>query len=95
MQWRLWTFTTNYKQRIQICFQEFDLTDPEYLEIGDGLQQGEETRLAHFTGDSLPSNVTSVTNSAWIYIEAPPRTTTFDAEVAVRAVNTTGTNLII
>ena len=91
--WRIWTFTANSDQRIQISFQYFHLYEPEYLEIGDGLENGEETRLAHFIGDSLPSNVVSVSNSAWIYVEAPPGTTTVNAEVVVRAVNRTGTVL--
>ena len=92
--WRLWTFTTNSDQRIQISFQYFHLNEHEYVEIGDGLVKGKETRLAHFIRNYLPSNVTSVSNSAWIYVEAIPGTTTVNAKVAVRAVNTTGIHLI-
>ena len=38
------------------------------LEIGDGLDPGNRSRLTHFRGLFLPDDVTSVSNSAWIII---------------------------
>ena len=72
-------------------FQQFAFDGPEeYLEIGEGLVAGEETRLARFSGTDLPWEVTSVSNSAWIRIETPCRKRTPDFSILISAVNYTG-----
>ena len=64
-----WTFITTEELNVRIAFQDFFLYEfYEYLEIGDGLIVREDTRLAHFTGIDLPSNVTSITSAAWIAV---------------------------
>ena len=37
--------------------------------IGDGAIKGDETVLANFSGNHLPSDVTSVSNAAWVMIQ--------------------------
>ena len=86
----LWTFTTNGDLLIQIKFQEFDLKGHGCMEIGDGLSKREETRLTRFIGNILPNDVTSVSNSAWIYIESPPGNISMIAEMTIIAVNISG-----
>ena len=86
-----WTFTTNSQLRIQITFQEFNFKENEYLEIGDGLDISDETRLAHFIGDAAPSNVTSVSNSAWINIVGRHGSISSRANMIIRAITITGT----
>ena len=60
------------------------------MEIGDGLSTSEETRLTRFTGNISPNDVTSVSNSAWIYIESPPDNISMIAEMTIIAVNFSG-----
>ena len=60
------------------------------MEIGDGLSKSEETRLTRFIGNILPNNVTSVSNSAWMYIESPPENISMIAEMTIIAVNISG-----
>ena len=77
--------------RVRFEFQQFSFDGPEeYLEIGEGLVSGEETRSAHFSGTDVPSDVTSVSNSAWIRIETPCRKRTPDFSIMISAVNNTG-----
>ena len=40
------------------------------MEVGDGLISGDETRLVRFSGGDPPSNVTSVSNTAWIRVQS-------------------------
>ena len=64
-----WTFKTTEELRVRVVFREFVFSESyEYLEMGDGLIVREDTRLAHFTGIYLPSNVTSITSAAWIAV---------------------------
>ena len=67
--WYIWTFSTSEPSRIKIMFQEFDFEESEFLVIGDGLVHGEDKRLANFSGNELPSDVTSVSSSAWIMLQ--------------------------
>ena len=67
-----WTFNTSAGYRIRFEFQYFSFywssSNYSALEIGDGLTRGADTRLVHFRGLYLPSNVTSVSSSAWIRV---------------------------
>ena len=60
------------------------------MEIGDGLSKSEETRLTRFIGNILPGDVTSVSNSAWIYIESPPGNISMITEMIIIAVDILG-----
>ena len=63
----LWTFTTHNESRIVLEFLKFDLENStEFLEIGDGPDHRRDTIMTIFSGHGLPSNVTSVSSSAWI-----------------------------
>ena len=69
----VWTFSISNDRRIKFHFTQFSTyygssSYHEYVEIGDGMETGLETRLAHFAGRTLPSNVTSVSNSAWLKV---------------------------
>ena len=68
----VWTFNTSLDRRIRFHFNEFGFywNDYDYnlLDIGDGSTTDSPTRLATFGGRALPSNVTSVSNSAWLKI---------------------------
>ena len=71
----VWTFNTTTESRIQFTISEFRLYwSSNYhssLEIGDGLVPGDSSRLAVFRGLDLPSNVTSVSSSAWLSVQNP------------------------
>ena len=74
-----WTFTTSAHQRIRFSFSDFHVStyhQDHYLEIGDGLIGKDSTRLARFRGHDLPTDVVSVSNSAWLNmcIEHPNET---------------------
>ena len=73
--WPIWTFNTSEGYRIRFNFTEFSFywntNDYNLLDIGDGLNQNAETRLATFGGRDLPSNVTSVSNAAWLKVNDP------------------------
>ena len=88
--WYLWTFTSSSNLRIQISFGYFDFKGHEYLEIGDGLIKENETRLAHFSGAALPNNVTSLSNSAWMYIAANHGNISSHAVMTILAIEPTG-----
>ena len=72
LRWHDLTVSTSNGYQVRISFNEpvFGNRD-EYLEIGDGLIHGKETRLARFNGSTLPNDVTSVSNAAWINIISP------------------------
>ena len=71
----VWTFNTTTESRIQFTISEFSFYwSSNYhssLEIGDGLVPGDSSRLAVFRGLDLPSNVTSVSSSAWLSVQNP------------------------
>ena len=72
----VWTFNTSRDNRIRLTFHEFGFYWNNYnydlLDIGDGLIYSEtSTRLATFGGRDLPSNVTSVSNAAWVKVNEP------------------------
>ena len=63
---------TSFDLSIRIEFQKFCFHDVnDIVEIGEGLTQEQETRLAHFGGVATPSPVTTVGSTAWIYINYP------------------------
>ena len=89
----LWTFTAPYDSRIVMTFSEFDLEEStEVIEIGDGTDYRNDTRMAIFSGNDLPSNVTSVSCGAWImfryHLDRCCRNPTI--EFSVSAVNKSG-----
>ena len=54
-----------------MVFQHFEFQRPgDVLEIGDGLLYDNATSLARFSGSTLPSNVTSVSNALWILMKS-------------------------
>lgn len=62
-----WTFNTTEGHRIRFRFLEFQMPRLSYfLEIGDGSMIGKSSTLVRFERDTLPSNVTSVSQSAWL-----------------------------
>ena len=72
----VWTFNTSEHYRIRFSFQTFSFYwnnyDYNLLDIGDGLQEDDDsTRLATFGGRDLPSDVTSVSNAAWLKVNKP------------------------
>ena len=68
--WHDLTFRTSEK-RIRITFHIFVLNEVDgQLEIGDGSLYSEDTRLARFDGRTLPSDVISVSDAAWIRISS-------------------------
>ena len=68
--WARWTFITNNKSRILVQFQTFSLEEfEEDLAIGDGPIPSDDTRMVLFSGDNVPSNVTSVSNALWIQFQ--------------------------
>ena len=72
LQWHVLTVNTSSDYQARISFNEPVFGNrEEYLEIGDGLIQGKETRLARFNGSTLPNDVISVSNAAWINIISP------------------------
>ena len=86
-----WTFEAPENLRVRLTFENFSFPDPHgYLEIGDGIIIGENTRLAHFTGTSLPSNVTSVTNAAWITVHVRCGNINETFNIKITAVNYSG-----
>ena len=86
------TFSTlGQDLKIGFFFQEFNLNHShEYLEIGDGsFRHGRKdtSRLARFSGTALPSNVTSVSNVAWLSVDIPWTNTLTDLRLTIGAVN--------
>ena len=66
--WHDLTFTTT-EERLRISFNKFSF-DEGYLEIGDGSLYSESTRLTRFNGSTIPSDVISVNNAAWMRISS-------------------------
>ena len=62
----------------------------EYLEIGNGLFSGEETRLVRFSGADKPSEVVSVSNVAWLRVKSNCKRKIPDFNVTISAVADTG-----
>ena len=65
----LWSFNSTQDFRIHFRFVAY-LCNPNecYLIIGDGVDSGNSTRLAEFSDATIPSNVTSISDSAWLKI---------------------------
>ena len=85
--WPIMTFTAPNGFRIRGLFEKFGFDKPgEYLEFGDGLTNTEEKRLARFYGTDVPSDVTSVSNSAWIKVSTPCGTNIPDLSMVIRPV---------
>ena len=86
-----WTFKAPENFRVILVFESFSFPAPHgYLEIGDGVIIGETTRLVHFTGTDLPSNVTSVTNAAWVAVHVRCGTINETFRITISAVNDSG-----
>ena len=87
------TFTAPNGFRIRGLFEKFEFGKPgEYLEFGDGLRNTEEKRLARFYGTEVPSDVTSVSNSAWLKITTLCGTDIPDLSMVIRPVRSPGGN---
>ena len=68
--WIQWTFCTHNDSKIVVKFLNFSLeVGEEILTIGDGLLPGENTRLVRYSGNDLPSDVTSVSNGLWMQFQ--------------------------
>ena len=68
--WPVWTFNTSAGFRIMAIFRDFNFEESrEFLVIGDGSVHDEASELVRFSGTDLPSNVTSVSNAAWMKFE--------------------------
>ena len=77
--------------RVRFAFYQFAFDGPEeYMEIGEGLVAGEETRLARFSGRDVPSDVTSVSNATWIRINTPCRKRAPPFSIMISAANYSG-----
>ena len=70
-----WRFETSTGYRIRFIFHDFSLywSSGYYsaLEIGDGISPGISSKLAHFRGLDEPSDVTSISDRAWMTIYDP------------------------
>ena len=70
-----WTFSAPENFRVSFVFAKFRFyggsSYHSAMDIGDGLSREIETRLVHFSGLTLPSDVKSVSNSAWLKVYAP------------------------
>ena len=68
----LWTFSAERNQRIKFTFRDLHFYySADYLEIGDGTNSGDTTKLVRYQNNYSPSNVTSVSNSAWLRVSLP------------------------
>ena len=86
-----WNFVADEDTRVHIEFQELECWKDEcYIEIGDGLTFGTDTKLAQFGGRALPCNVTSVSNTAWINVHTSCRDEVLKLQLRVTHVNTSG-----
>ena len=86
-----WTFNTTEHLRVQVSFQEFECRDSKcYIEIGDGSSIGTESRLARFGGRILPSNVTSISNAAWIKLHTSCGKDVLNLHLRAAVVNVSG-----
>ena len=91
------TVSTSEGLRVEITFDKFIMNGiRNYLFVGDGLSGTNDTILARFNGNALPSNVISVTSSAWFTLQAPLESKVFDLHLTVTAKTFTGTtNLLL
>ena len=68
----VWKFNTPEGYRIRFRFEEFGFYwnnyDYNLLDIGDGFDTGSSRTLATFGGRYYPSDVTSVSNVAWLKV---------------------------
>ena len=86
-----WTFKAPENLRVRLAFENFSFPAPHgYLEIGDGVIMRETTRLVHFTGTDFPSNVTSVTNAAWLTVHVRCVNINATFNITITAVNYSG-----
>ena len=72
---QVWTFRTTEGLKIKFNFSRFDngiYWTGSLIEIGDGLDVSESTKLVSFKGWDVPRDVISVTNSAWLKTNARP-----------------------
>ena len=91
LRWQTLYFNTSVALRIQVTFRKFDFGGSEdYFEFGDGFFRTEDTRLVNFSGSILPSNVTSVSNTAWILIKSSCARASLELKIAVSAVELSG-----
>ena len=82
--------------RLNITFDDFFFSKTsEFLEIGDGLIANEGTRLAHFSGTDLPSNVVTIGNTAWIKVHAACWNVSSTFSVTIYAINETGIIMLL
>ena len=67
----VWTFNATNYFKIRFHFTDFDCLGSAscYVRIGNGLIS-EEDRLLNYNGRSVPSNVTSESNTAWLKVYA-------------------------
>ena len=67
-----WTFMSQPNFRIHFRFQDYNgsLFSCRFccVSIGDGLELIKSTTLAYFCRMATPSNVTSITNAAWLRV---------------------------
>ena len=86
-----WNFVADEYMRVHIEFQELECWKDEcYIEIGDGLIFGTDTKLARFAGRALPCNVTSISNTAWIIVHTSCRGEVLQLQLRVAPVNKSG-----
>ena len=79
---------------IRTEFKQFNLhNDKEYLEIGDGTEITERTRLVHFGGASTPDDVISVSNAAGIYLKSLHGNLTATVTMTITAIEYSGMDL--
>ena len=91
LRWQTLYFNTSAALRIQVTFRKFDFGGSEvYFEFGDGFFRAENTRLVNFSGSTLPSNVTSVSNAAWILIKSSCARVSLELNITVSAVDVSG-----
>ncbi|XP_072164714.1 uncharacterized protein [Diadema setosum] len=66
-----WTFyAPGEQQRIVFAFQVLSFDEGrDFLKIGDGLISGSSSQLVSFSGHTLPSEVVSVGNLAWLRLK--------------------------
>ena len=87
----VWTFSTASDLHVRFSFQRFNFHLEEFLEIGDGRIPHDDTRLVLFRGKDLPSDVTSVSNAAWMRVKVLSHDTTFpEMDLNITATTHTG-----
>ena len=86
------TFDAPSGFRVKFEFLQFGFASrDDYLEIGDGYKPGKRTRLARFSGTENPvTDITSVSNAAWIKIKTLCRRKMFHFSMTISAENNIG-----